>query len=151
MRENEEGTIPCVVSDPQLSVSLYKRTDRKAVGGLRYEPGRGFTGPLNDTSYLCVASDGRQQVDSQVYYVFSVIGEACPQLRAKTFLGARPHSPACLSYAVPKVMEVDLTASSRVLKQGELLTVNCTVQDTEMVYFNWDFPRKQVPVPPSRP
>uniref|UniRef100_H3CQ90 receptor protein-tyrosine kinase n=1 Tax=Tetraodon nigroviridis TaxID=99883 RepID=H3CQ90_TETNG len=118
MRENEEGTIPCVVSDPQLSVSLYKRTDRKAVGGLRYEPGRGFTGPLNDTSYLCVASDGRQQVDSQVYYVFSVI--------------------------VPKVMEVDLTASSRVLKQGELLTVNCTVQDTEMVYFNWDFPRKQI-------
>lgn len=47
---------------------------------------------------------------------------------------------------VPKVMEVELTASSRVLKQGEVLTVNCTVKDMEMVYFFWDFPRKQVPV-----
>lgn len=74
MKESEEGTIPCVVSDPQLAVSLYERP-RRPVGGLTYEPGRGFTGPLNDTSYLCVASDGRQQVDSQVYYVFSVIGE----------------------------------------------------------------------------
>lgn len=43
-------------------------------------------------------------------------------------------------------MEVDLTVSSRVLKQGEVLTVNCTVKDTEMVFFFWDFPRKQVPV-----
>lgn len=41
---------------------------------------------------------------------------------------------------------MDLTASSRVLKQGEVLTVNCTVKDTEMVFFFWDFPRKQVPV-----
>lgn len=41
-------------------------------------------------------------------------------------------------------MEVDLTVSSTVLKQGEVLTVNCTVKDTEMVYFFWDFPRKQV-------
>lgn len=74
MKEKEEGTIPCVVSDPQLTVSLYERP-RKPVSGLTYEPGRGFTGPLNDTSYLCVASDGGQQVDSQVYYVFSIIGE----------------------------------------------------------------------------
>lgn len=75
MKEKEEGTIPCVVSDPQLTVSLYERPDRKPLTGLTYEPGRGFTGPLNDTSYLCAASNGRQQVDSQVFYVFSVIGE----------------------------------------------------------------------------
>lgn len=74
-KETEDGTIPCVVSDPQLSVSLYERPDRTPVGGVTYEPGRGFSGPLNDTSYLCVASDGSQQVDSQVYYVFSIIGE----------------------------------------------------------------------------
>ena len=48
--------------------------------------------------------------------------------------------------SVPKVMEVDLTVSSSVLKQGEVLTVNCTVRDTEMVFFTWDFPRRQVPV-----
>lgn len=46
-------------------------------------------------------------------------------------------------------MEVDLTVSSRVLKQGEVLTVNCTVKDMEMVYFFWDFPRKEVLISPS--
>lgn len=46
-------------------------------------------------------------------------------------------------------MEVDLAVSSRVLKQGEVLTVNCTVKDTEMVYFSWEFPRRQVPPPLS--
>lgn len=52
--------------------------------------------------------------------------------------------PVCLS--VPKEMEVDLTVSSSVLRQGEVLTINCTVKDAEMVYFTWDFPRRQVPV-----
>lgn len=42
-------------------------------------------------------------------------------------------------------MKVDLSVSSSVLKQGEVLTVNCTVKDTEMVFFSWDFPRRQVP------
>lgn len=80
MKEKEEGTIPCLVSDPQLNVSLYERPDIP-VTGLMYEPGRGFTGPLNDTSYLCVASNGSQQIESQVYYVFSIIGEESHQLR----------------------------------------------------------------------
>lgn len=152
MKEKEEGTIPCVVSNPQLTVSLYERHDRKAASGLTYEPGRGFTGPLNDTSYLCMASNGRQQVDSQVFYVFSVIGEE-PQLSERIHViedrpGWRsPLTRLSLTLSpVPKVMEVDLSVSSRVLKQGEVLTVNCTVKDTEMVYFSWDFPRKEVPV-----
>lgn len=51
-------------------------------------------------------------------------------------------SPVCLP--VPKVMEVEMWASGSVLRQGEVLTINCTVKDTEMVYFTWDFPRKQV-------
>lgn len=75
MKEGEEGSIPCVVSNPQLNVSLFERPDRTPVTGLTYEPARGFTGPLNDTSYLCEASDGRRRADSQVYYVFSIIGE----------------------------------------------------------------------------
>ncbi|XP_036975291.1 platelet-derived growth factor receptor beta-like isoform X2 [Acanthopagrus latus] len=117
MKEAEEDTIPCVVSDPQLDVSLYERPQKKIITGTKYEPGRGFTGRLNDTSYVCLATRGDEERESQVYYVFSVI--------------------------VPKEMEVELTVSSSVLKQGEALTVNCTVKDTEMVFFSWDFPRKQ--------
>ncbi|XP_073336235.1 platelet-derived growth factor receptor beta-like [Pagrus major] len=117
MKEAEEDTIPCVVSDPQLNVSLYERPSRTPVTGTKYEPGHGFTGRLNDTSYVCLATRGDEEKESQVYYVFSII--------------------------VPKVMEVDLTVSSSVLKQGEALIVNCTVKDTEMVFFSWDFPRKE--------
>uniref|UniRef100_A0A3Q3Q6Q2 Ig-like domain-containing protein n=1 Tax=Monopterus albus TaxID=43700 RepID=A0A3Q3Q6Q2_MONAL len=45
-------TIPCVVSDPRLNVSLFERGRRMPVTGLTYKPGHGFTGPLNDTSYV---------------------------------------------------------------------------------------------------
>ncbi|XP_028278324.1 platelet-derived growth factor receptor beta-like isoform X2 [Parambassis ranga] len=117
MKEAQEDTIPCVVSDPQLNVSLYERPSRTLVKDMMYEPGRGFTGHLNDTSYVCVAARGTEQRESQVYYVFSLV--------------------------VPKELEVDLSVSSSVLKKGEVLTVNCTVKDTEMVYFSWDFPRRQ--------
>ncbi|XP_051793851.1 platelet-derived growth factor receptor beta-like isoform X2 [Acanthochromis polyacanthus] len=117
MKETEEDTIPCVVSDPHLNVSLLERPSRTPVDGLTYEPGRGFTGRLNDTSYVCLAARGDKERESQVYYVFSIV--------------------------VPQVMEVDLSVSSSVLKQGEVLTVNCTVKDTEMVFFTWDFPRRQ--------
>uniref|UniRef100_A0A3P8RY41 receptor protein-tyrosine kinase n=1 Tax=Amphiprion percula TaxID=161767 RepID=A0A3P8RY41_AMPPE len=116
MKEAEEDTIPCVVSNPRLNVSLLERPSRTPVDGLTYEPGRGFTGRLNDTSYVCSAAHGDEERESQVYYVF-----------------------------IPQVMEVDLSVSSSVLKQGEVLTVNCTVKDTEMVFFTWDFPRRQVP------
>ncbi|XP_069395461.1 platelet-derived growth factor receptor beta-like isoform X2 [Paralichthys olivaceus] len=116
MKEVEEVTIPCVVSDPQLSVLLFERPSRTPVTGM-YEPGRGFTGRLNDTSYVCFAAHGGEERESQVYYVFSIV--------------------------VPRVMDVDLSVSSSVLKQGEVLIVNCTVKDLEMVYFSWTFPRRQ--------
>ncbi|CAJ1063217.1 platelet-derived growth factor receptor beta-like isoform X2 [Xyrichtys novacula] len=117
MKEAEEDTIPCVVSDPRLNVSLFQRPSRTPVSGMLYEPGRGFTGRLNDTSYMCLASRGGEEKESQVYHVFSIV--------------------------VPQQMEVELTASGAVLKKGEVLTVNCTVRDTELVFFSWDFPRRQ--------
>lgn len=76
MKEAEEGTIPCVVSDPLLNVSLYERPSWTVVTGTMYEPGRGFTGRLNDTSYMCLATRGDEERASQVYYVHSIIGES---------------------------------------------------------------------------
>ncbi|XP_037830390.1 platelet-derived growth factor receptor beta [Kryptolebias marmoratus] len=117
IKETEEGTIPCVVSDPKLNVSLYERASRTQVPGMMYEPARGFTGRLNDTSYVCVASDRAEERESRVFYVFSVL--------------------------VPEVMDMELSVSSPTLKQGEVLTVNCTVRDPGVVVFSWDFPRRQ--------
>ncbi|KAM4726664.1 platelet-derived growth factor receptor beta-like isoform 1-T2 [Anableps anableps] len=116
-KHTEEGTIPCVVSDPKLNVSLYERPGRTAVGGVGYEPALGFMGRLNDAGHVCVATDGDQEKESQVFYVFTVLD--------------------------PKEMEVELSVSSQVLKQGEVLTVNCSVRDVDMVFFSWTFPRRQ--------
>ncbi|KAF0022896.1 hypothetical protein F2P81_024877 [Scophthalmus maximus] len=75
MKEAEDATIPCVVSDPKLNVSLFERPGRMPVSRVTYEPGRGFTGRLNDTSYVCLAARGGEERESQVYYVFSIVGE----------------------------------------------------------------------------
>ncbi|XP_027887244.1 platelet-derived growth factor receptor beta-like [Xiphophorus couchianus] len=116
-KHSEEGTIPCVVSDPKLNVSLFERPGRTAVGGVRYEPALGFMGRLNDAGHVCVATDGDQEKESQVFYVFTVLE--------------------------PKQMEMELSVSSQVLKQGEVLTMNCSVRDVDMAFFTWTFPRRQ--------
>nr|XP_046233308.1 uncharacterized protein LOC124052745 isoform X2 [Scatophagus argus] len=114
---DEEGTIPCVVSDPRLNVSLYEQPDRTLVTGTTYTPSLGFTGRLKDTSYLCSASRGNEKKESQEFYTFSVI--------------------------VPKEVEVNLMVSSSVLKQGETLTLSCSVRDMNMVHFSWESPHRQ--------
>ncbi|PWA24639.1 hypothetical protein CCH79_00016150 [Gambusia affinis] len=116
-KHSEEGTIPCVVSNPKLNVSLFERPGRTAVGGVRYEPALGFMGRLNDAGHICVATDGDQERESQVFYVFTVLE--------------------------PKQMEMELSVSSQVLKQGEVLTMNCSVKDVDMAFFTWTFPRRQ--------
>uniref|UniRef100_A0A3Q2YU35 Ig-like domain-containing protein n=1 Tax=Hippocampus comes TaxID=109280 RepID=A0A3Q2YU35_HIPCM len=83
MKDGEEATIPCAVSDPLLNVSLYRRGDKTPASGPTYEPGRGFTGRLDDSSYVCVASSGSEETRSQVYYVFSVVGEFRPRATAR--------------------------------------------------------------------
>ncbi|KAK1875174.1 Platelet-derived growth factor receptor beta [Dissostichus eleginoides] len=117
MQVGLEDTVPCGVSDPRLNVSLFERHSRMPVTTATYEPGRGFTGKLNDTSYTCTATGGGAESQSQVYYVFSIV--------------------------VPQQVEVYLSVSRSVLKVGESLMVNCTVRDIDMVFFTWDFPRRQ--------
>lgn len=75
MKEEEDATIPCVVSDPQLNVSLFERPSRTLVHGMVYHPALGFTGNLNDSSYMCLASRGAEERDSRVYYVFTIVGK----------------------------------------------------------------------------
>ncbi|KAM4546604.1 LOW QUALITY PROTEIN: platelet-derived growth factor receptor beta-like [Fundulus diaphanus] len=116
-KHTEEGTIPCVVSDPKLNVSLFERPSRTAVAEVRYEPALGFTGRLSDAGYVCTAVDGDQERESQVFYVFTLLDSTD--------------------------MDVELSVSSQVLKQGEVLTVNCSVRDVDMVFFSWNFPRRQ--------
>ncbi|KAK2904101.1 hypothetical protein Q8A73_010758 [Channa argus] len=49
---------------------------------------------------------------------------------------------------VPEGIDAYVNASKTVLKEGESLTVNCTVHGVQLVYFSWDFPNKEVDVEP---
>lgn len=53
-------------------------------------------------------------------------------------------SSRSLPASVPEEINSYVNASQTVLKQGEPLTVNCTVQGVELVYFSWDIPNRDV-------
>lgn len=46
--------------------------------------------------------------------------------------------------SVPDGIDAYMNASKTVLKQGEPLTVNCTVHEVDLVYFSWDIPNGEV-------
>lgn len=45
---------------------------------------------------------------------------------------------------VPEEIDAYISASKTVLKYGEPLTVNCTVQGVQLVNFSWDIPNREV-------
>lgn len=49
-----------------------------------------------------------------------------------------------LPVPVPEAIDAYVNASKTVLKQGEPLSVNCTVHGVELVYFSWDIPNSEV-------
>lgn len=58
------------------------------------------------------------------------------------------HNPF-LSSTFPTVSSVNVSISAvqTMVRQGENVTVMCTVSGNELVSFNWDYPRKQVSAP----
>lgn len=118
MRRTLSAVVPCVVSDPDLQVTLWERAGplKTQVSPVSFHPALGFTAELNDSSYTCSALRGHQEAQSQVYYVFSTLG--------------------------PEELQVSLWSSARVLMEGDPLMVNCTVSESESVFFSWDYPRK---------
>lgn len=54
-----------------------------------------------------------------------------------------------LSFTFPTVSSVNVSISAvqTVVRQGENITLMCTVSGNELVNFNWDYPRKQVSAP----
>ncbi|XP_061104771.1 platelet-derived growth factor receptor beta-like isoform X2 [Conger conger] len=115
MKIGNEGTIPCTVTDPQINVTLHERYSDIPLQGT-YHPGKGFTAALKDTTYICRGVLEGETRESQAFYVYSLV--------------------------VPETVDAFINASKTVLKQGESLTVNCTVKGADIVFFNWDYPRK---------
>ncbi|KAM6924264.1 platelet-derived growth factor receptor beta [Xenentodon cancila] len=112
-KTSEESTVPCVVTNPNISVTLYERDTDTPIKGL-YVPSEGYKAPLEDRTYFCEGELNGNVKQSQVFYVFSIV--------------------------VPETIDAYVNASKTVLKQGEPLTVNCTVHGVQLVHFSWDIP-----------
>ncbi|XP_073342514.1 platelet-derived growth factor receptor beta [Pagrus major] len=121
-KTSEESTVPCVVTNPNINVTLYEKDTDLPIRGL-YVPSEGYKAPLEDRTYVCRGELNGEVKESQAFYVFSIV--------------------------VPEAIDAYINASKTVLKQGEPLTVNCTVHGVELVYFSWDIPnREEIEVEP---
>ncbi|KAJ3589190.1 hypothetical protein NHX12_010037, partial [Muraenolepis orangiensis] len=129
MKEGPEGSIPCAVSDPSLNVSLYEKDVRNPVRSVRYQASQGFTGPLNDSSYHCVAWGGGQKKTSQTYYVFSIIVD--PNLVYFTWEYPRRQEVEPLTEFLPNQIRSFVNISMATLADSE--TVNITVLERGFV------------------
>uniref|UniRef100_A0A673KGI8 receptor protein-tyrosine kinase n=1 Tax=Sinocyclocheilus rhinocerous TaxID=307959 RepID=A0A673KGI8_9TELE len=116
-KTKEEGTIPCLVTNPSINVTLYESDSEIMVEG-SYNPSVGFSAALEDRTYKCKGELNGEEKESVSFYVFSIFA--------------------------PEALDPYINASKTVLKQGETLNVNCTVHGVELVFFSWDFPHKDV-------
>uniref|UniRef100_A0A3Q4H9B1 receptor protein-tyrosine kinase n=1 Tax=Neolamprologus brichardi TaxID=32507 RepID=A0A3Q4H9B1_NEOBR len=114
-KTSEESTIPCVVTNPKITVTLHERDTDIPVSGV-YVPSEGYKAAVEDRNYVCRGELNEEVRESQAFYVFSIV--------------------------VPEAIDAYINASKTVLKQGEPLTVNCTVHGVELVNFSWDIPNR---------
>uniref|UniRef100_H2T1W6 Platelet-derived growth factor receptor beta n=2 Tax=Takifugu rubripes TaxID=31033 RepID=H2T1W6_TAKRU len=112
-----ESTVPCVVTNPNITVTLYDKDTDLPVNGV-YVPSEGFKAYLDYRTYVCRGELNGEVKESQAFNVYSI--------------------------HVPEDIDAYVNASQTVLKQGEPLTVNCTVQGVELVLFSWDIPNRDI-------
>uniref|UniRef100_A0A1A8HEE1 receptor protein-tyrosine kinase n=1 Tax=Nothobranchius korthausae TaxID=1143690 RepID=A0A1A8HEE1_9TELE len=116
-KTSEVSTIPCVVTNPNITVTLHEQDTGRPIGG-QYVPGEGFRVSLEDKMYVCRGELNGEVRESQNFNVFSI--------------------------TVPKTIDPYINATKTVLKQGEALTINCTVHGVELADFLWDFPNREL-------
>lgn len=116
-KTSEETTVPCLVTNPNISVRLYEKGTNMSLKGV-YDPSEGYKAQLEDRTYVCRGELGGEVKESRAFYVFSI--------------------------AVPEVIDAYINATKTVLKEGEPLTVNCTVHGADLVFFSWDIPNREL-------
>ena len=77
-KTSEESTIPCVVTNPNINVTLYEGDSDQLLRGL-YVPSEGYTAPLEDRTYVCRGELNGEVKESQAFFVFSIVGRCSGQ------------------------------------------------------------------------
>lgn len=73
-KTSEESTIPCVVTNPNINVTLYEWDTNLPVRGL-YDPNEGFRAVLEDRTYICRGELKGEVKESQGFNVLSIAGK----------------------------------------------------------------------------
>ncbi|MED6289489.1 hypothetical protein CHARACLAT_003343, partial [Characodon lateralis] len=110
---SEESIVPCVATNPNITVTLYERDTNRPIKG-QYLPGEGYKAQLEDITYVCQGELNGKLKKSQEFNVVSI--------------------------TVPENIDPYISTSKTVLKQGEPLTINCTVHGVELAIFSWHVP-----------
>uniref|UniRef100_A0A7M4FYV5 Platelet-derived growth factor receptor beta n=2 Tax=Crocodylus porosus TaxID=8502 RepID=A0A7M4FYV5_CROPO len=109
-----EATIPCRVTDPAFHVALYEKKDDTPIPAT-YNRQQGFKGFFEDKTYICKATLGDWEVDSDNYYIYSIQSSSS--------------------------VNISISAVQTLVRRGENITVMCTVSGNEILNFNWVYPR----------
>lgn len=72
-KTRDEGTVPCLVTDPRINVTLHERETDSLVRG-EYLSTVGYTALLEDNTYRCRGELNGEEKWSNPYHVFSIIG-----------------------------------------------------------------------------
>uniref|UniRef100_A0A3Q2PI89 receptor protein-tyrosine kinase n=1 Tax=Fundulus heteroclitus TaxID=8078 RepID=A0A3Q2PI89_FUNHE len=112
-RTSEESIVPCVATHPNITVTLYEKNSNRLIKG-HYVPGEGYRAQLEDRTYVCHGELNGEMKKSQDFNVLSI--------------------------PVPEDITLYISTSKTVLKQGEPLSINCTVPDAGLVFFTWAVP-----------
>ncbi|XP_072001699.1 platelet-derived growth factor receptor beta [Engystomops pustulosus] len=106
-------TIPCRVTNPNTTVTLHEKANDIEIP-YPYDHKKGFTGHYEDTNYYCKASLDGIEVNSELFYMYTV--QVSPDLN------------------------MTVKASNSIVRKGENITVFCTVFDNEILNFTWYYP-----------
>ncbi|XP_063784699.1 platelet-derived growth factor receptor beta [Pseudophryne corroboree] len=109
---NSETTIPCRVTNPNISVTLHdKALDTEIF--YPYDSKKGFTGYFEDKNYYCKGFLDGIEVNSEIYFIYSIDD-----------------------------FPIDMTVDSvkHVVKKGETIEVICSVFNNHLVNVTWIFP-----------
>lgn len=68
-----ESTVPCVVTNPNIRVTLHRMDSGEAIGGT-YTPSEGFKALLEDRAYVCRGELDGKVKESQSFNVLSIAG-----------------------------------------------------------------------------
>lgn len=85
-KTSEETTIPCLVTNPNISVTLYEKDTDMPIKGL-YIPSEGYKAQVEDRTYVCRGELNGEVRESQDFFVFSIVGKCLGQ---RDWLEKRP-------------------------------------------------------------